>query len=218
MSKSSSYSSPPEKVSQVSEPDMSGSYTVADYLCWQFEGWVELLRGKIHRMSPAPRSSHQRMSTRLLQLFFQAGQTEACEIFHEPFDVYLFADSHMDTQALGRSTTVVQPDLAVICDPAKIREIGCLGAPDFIIEIVSPSTRRKDLGLKRELYQEAAVPEIWYVDSARRHILTLRREGGTYLEATFAERQTVAPRRFPAFRVCPEEVFKAGAPEGESHG
>ena len=94
-----------------------------------------------------------RLSQRLAN--FLEGKT--CQVFAAPFGVRLFPKEDK------ADDTVVEPDIVVICDPSKIDERGCNGAPDLVIEILSPSSRRKDRSLKRELYQMAKVCEYWIV-------------------------------------------------------
>lgn len=142
------------------------SYTYADYLKFTFDDKVEIIKGKIYKMSPAPSSSHQAISIKLstdLYLYFQAHN---CSVFAAPFDVVLPV-SGKDFEASDR---VVQPDLCVICDPAKIQERGCFGAPDWIIEILSPHTAKKDLNDKYDLYEESGVLEYWIVDPIHRAV------------------------------------------------
>lgn len=134
-------------------------YTYADYLTWQFEGMVELIRGKIVKMSPAPSDRHQVLSGNLYGAFFQFLKKQPCKVFSAPYDVRL--RRNLNNQEV---TTVVQPDICIICDPSKRDERGCNGAPDLIIEILSPATARKDVKDKFELYEEAGVLEYWIMD------------------------------------------------------
>lgn len=146
---------------KIEEPDLSGTYTYADYLTWQWSEMTELIRGKIFKMSPAPTSTHQTISGRL---FLQIGnflKGKKCRLFSAPFDVRLPGTPQGKTDR--EIITVVQPDLCVVCDPDKIDERGCLGAPDWIIEILSRHTSSKDLREKFEVYEEAGVKEYWVV-------------------------------------------------------
>ncbi len=148
-----------ENPSMVHEPDMNGTYTAKDYLQWQFEGMVELIKGKIFKMSPAPTSWHQSISMFLTGTLWQHLNDKSCKLFAAPFDVYL---THTPKN-YKTTNNIVQPDLCVICDISKIKEFGCVGAPDFIIEILSKSTRKKDLTHKKDLYEEFGVQEYWIV-------------------------------------------------------
>lgn len=134
----------------VKEPDLSGTYSYADYLTWTWDEMAELIRGKVYKMSPAPGSLHQRISTELLRQIANFLKGKKCNVFSAPFDVRL-PDTAAE-KANQKITTVVQPDLCVICDPEKIDERGCLGAPDLIIEILSKHTAVKDLRDKFEVY------------------------------------------------------------------
>ncbi|MEM0939892.1 MAG: Uma2 family endonuclease [Bacteroidota bacterium] len=140
--------------------DPSKGYTYADYLTWRFEERVELIKGKIFKMSPAPKRVHQEIS---LNITLQIGnylKGKTCKLYEAPFDVRFLPENGASDDQI---TTVVQPDLCVICDPAKLDDAGCLGAPDLIIEILSPSSSKKDAQNKYELYQEFGVKEYWLV-------------------------------------------------------
>ena len=143
---------------KVEEPDIAGNYNYADYLQWTFDGMVELINGKIFKMSPAPSSSHQSISVNFTVEIGGFLKHKKCKVFIAPFDVRL---SKFKEDKLIDS--VVQPDLCIICDPTKIDEKGCNGAPDMIVEILSPSTAQRDLDLKFKLYEENAVLEYWIV-------------------------------------------------------
>ena len=146
------------KSMKVEAPDIAGNYNYADYLQWTFDGMVELINGKIFKMAPAPSSGHQIILMELSGICWQHLKGNPCKIFIAPFDVRL---SKFKEDKLVDS--VVQPDLCIICDPTKIDEKGCNGAPDMIIEILSPSTAQRDLDLKFNLYEENAVLEYWIV-------------------------------------------------------
>jgi len=144
---------------QLSDLDISKTYTYADYLKWTFDERLELIKGKIFKMSPAPGSLHQRISQRItfkLSLYLVG---KPCEIFAAPFDVRLPRKSKNDKDIL----TVVQPDICVICDVNKVDEKGCLGAPDLVVEILSPGNNKKELKNKYEVYEEAGVLEYWII-------------------------------------------------------
>ena len=146
------------KSSNTEEPDLAGYYNYADYQQWTFEGMVELINGKIFKMSPAPSTGHQVISMELCYLIMHHLKVKNCKVFIAPFDVRL---SKFKEDKLIDS--VVQPDLCIICDPTKIDEKGCNGTPDMIVEILSPSTAQSDLDLKFKLYEENAVKEYWIV-------------------------------------------------------
>ena len=129
-------------ITQLSQLDPDKSYTYADYLTWRFEEFVELIKGKVLRKMAGPSARHQRTSRQLgyaIEGFVRKGP---CEMFQAPFDVRL-------TRSTGNGDaqikTVVQPDIFVVCDRSKIDERGCLGAPDWIVEIVSPGNVTHDI-------------------------------------------------------------------------
>jgi Uma2 family endonuclease len=157
----------PEK-NITKEPDFAyGSYTYADYLTWEIDEMVELIRGKVFRQAAAPGVIHQRISGKIFYLLYDFLQGKSCEVFSAPFDVRLPVASKANEDI----DTVVQPDLCVVCDAEKIDERGCLGAPDLIIEILSPGNNRKDLKLKYDVYEASGVKEYWAIHPDERTLL-----------------------------------------------
>ncbi len=155
--------SPSNFIYDINQLDFSKQYTYADYLTWQFKKRVELIKGFIYKMSPAPQSGHQLISSNcefLFESYLRKNKRE-CKLFHAPFDVRLIKNKDDNDNQI---TTVVQPDISVICDKTKIDKKGCIGAPDLIIEILSPSTAKKDYNEKHNLYQENGVKEYWIVN------------------------------------------------------
>jgi len=145
----------------VKEPtiDYNAQYTYADYLKFDFEEMVELIKGKIFRMSPAPRVTHQQISSNLHRILANFFHHHPCQVFHAPTDVVLPVKNKKKESA----TTVVQPDICIICDLSIIEDLCVYGVPDLIIEILSPHTRKKDLQNKYEVYEESGVKEYWIV-------------------------------------------------------
>ena len=142
-------------------------FTYGDYRLWPSDQRWELIDGEAYDMSPAPTRSHQALVGEVFRQIANHLKDRACEVYVAPFDVRLpLADEADDC-----ITTVVQPDIAVICDPAKLDEAGCRGAPDWIIEVLSPGTAPKDQILKRDIYQRHGVREYWLVHPTD-HILT----------------------------------------------
>ena len=150
------------KITQLSQLDLTASYSYADYLTWQLNEAVELIKGKIQLMSPAPNVKHQRLSIYLSSRIFHFFENKACQVFSAPFDVRLY-DRTKSLLANKEITTVVQPDICVICDNAKLDEQGCNGAPDWIIEILSKGNSKKEVKIKHALYAESGVKEYWLV-------------------------------------------------------
>ena len=147
-------------ITSIDQLDVNKKYSYADYLTWKFDGYVELLRGKLIRMA-APTSNHQRLAGRMNTLWDNFLENSPCKVFIAPFDVRLL--DHKKSTADKDIFTVVQPDVCVVCDKLKIDNKGCVGSPDLIVEILSPSTKKKDIEDKFELYEYNGVKEYWIV-------------------------------------------------------
>jgi Uma2 family endonuclease len=128
--------------------DPNGTYTFADYLTWQFKERVELIKDKIFKMA-MPSEKHQRVSGNLYGLVWAHLKGQKYKAYHPLFDVRLVKPPHLRKVTDKSIYTVVQPDLAVVCDMNKVDDKGCLGAPDLVVEILSPSTGDKDLNDKK---------------------------------------------------------------------
>lgn len=190
---------------KAEEPDLSGTYTAKDYLEWTFEGLVELIRGKIYKMSPAPTSWHQLILGELYTIYRSKMQNNPCTVFLSPFDVYLVKPG----QDYKETRNVVQPDLCIICDREKIKRFGCVGSPDLLVEILSPSTAAKDLKQKYELYEEYGVKEYWVVYPGEKVINLYTLENGRYRALrSVAGKEKVQSLLFPDLSLEAWEVFK----------
>ena len=152
-------------VTNIKQLDLTKKYTYADYLTWQFKERVELIRGYVFKMSPAPNLKHQRISGDLFYEIKSFVKLTKCQVFHAPFDVRLSVSKK------EKIDTIVQPDITVICDEGKLDEQGCNGAPDIVMEILSPGNTKKEMKEKFELYQEAKISEYWLVDPERESII-----------------------------------------------
>lgn len=145
-------------ITDLSQLDLNGTYSYADYLLWQFDERVELIKGKISLMCPASNVKHQRYSMYLSVQLFRYFEQKSCQVFAAPFDVRLY-DRRKSVLQNKDIFTVVQPDICVICDADKLDEQGCNGAPDWIIEILSKGNSKKEVKTKHELYAENGVKE-----------------------------------------------------------
>ncbi len=145
----------------VNEPEAEyGLYSYEDYLTWQFEEVVELIRGKIFkRAAAAPRRIHQKVSGELFLRLANFLRGQKCQVYSAPFDVRLTDGPKEDRKIRD----VVQPDICVICDPDKLDDRGCIGAPDLIVEILSPGNNKMELKYKYELYESFGVREYWII-------------------------------------------------------
>ena len=189
-------------ITHFSELDLTKEYTFSDYLQWQFSERVELLKGFIKQMSPAPSRRHQTVSRNLSGIFYNILYKKTCNFFSAPFDVRL------PIASAKRETTVVQPDLCIICDESKLDDYGCNGAPDLIVEIVSPNNSKYDVDTKFRLYQEAGVMEYWIVQTEMKTVLVYRLQDGVYVGSKpFAEGEIIESSLFPEMKIAVDEVF-----------
>jgi Uma2 family endonuclease len=189
---------------QLSDLDINKTYTYADYLKWTFDERLELIKGKIFKMSPAPGSVHQRISFRLTLWIGNYLEGKSCELFTAPFDVRLPRLSKDDKEII----TVVQPDVCVICDPKKVDDKGCIGAPDIVIEILSPGNNKKELRNKFEAYEEAGVLEYWIINSAEKNLLRyILIEGRFRAARPFTIDDELATSILPGFALNLDNLF-----------
>ena len=135
-------------------------YTFADALAWDDGERAELIDGEIYLMAPAPSRPHQKVSGEIFRQLANYLEGKKCEAYSAPFDVRLF---EQDGDRPEDVDTMVEPDITVVCDPSRLDDRGCKGAPDMVVEILSPSTRRHDRLVKLNLYQRAGVREYWIV-------------------------------------------------------
>ena len=190
----------------VEEPDPSLTYTYSDYLKWKFEEQVELIRGKIYKMSPAPTPLHQQISMRLAGEMYPFFKGRQCQLFPAPFDVRLPVQNRKRPTEI---TTVVQPDLCVICDESKIDKRGCIGPPDLLVEVLSKRTENKDKTIKLELYEEAGVNEYWIVSPVKEtvqvYVLNDKVKYGD--SRTYDGKQTIASVAVPGLKINLTDIF-----------
>lgn len=154
-------------ITSIQQLDLNKKYTYSDYLLWQFSERVELLKGRLSKLA-APNVNHQRISGNLYLKMGNFLIDKKCDLFAAPFDVRLPLPSHKITA--DKIDTVIQPDLCVICDESKLDTQGCVGAPDLIVEILSPGNSKREMKDKFELYEAAEVLEYWVVDPERRTV------------------------------------------------
>lgn len=196
-------------ITQLSQLDLDGHYSYADYLNWRLDETIELIKGKISLMSPAPSLDHQRVSTRLTGILYAQFKKQPCQLFAAPFDVRLY-DRRKSVVANQDIYTVVQPDLCVICDTGKLDHRGCLGSPDWIIEILSKGNSKKEMQTKFELYRESGVKEYWIVYPFEQavHQFVLDEEHDKYeLLAMFSGEDLATSHVFPDCEVDLQEAF-----------
>lgn len=146
-------------------------FTYADYLAWNDDQRWELIDGVAFCMSPAPNRLHQKWLGELHRQIANYLEDKPCEVYLAPFDVRLPDYSDASDE---ETITVVQPDILVVCDRDKIDNSGVKGAPDLVVEIISPSSAKRDITTKFELYQRHGVKEYWLVYPNDRTLLVYR--------------------------------------------
>jgi Uma2 family endonuclease len=179
-----------------------------DYREWPEDERWELIDGVAWNMSPAPSMAHQVIVTELVHSIRSFLGKGGCRVFAAPFDVLL---PESPGQAEDDVANVVQPDLAVICGPSRLRPFGCFGPPDWIIEILSPYTSRRDMVAKLSLYERHGVREYWVIDPGNRFVhVYVRGEDGRYPEPSlFVGAATVRSNVCAGFEMKLEELFAA---------
>ena len=154
-------------------PAKKERYTFADCLTWSENERIEIINGEAFMMAP-PSRAHQEISGALFAQLYNFLEGKKCRVYAAPFAVRLFeqeGDSPEDVD------TMVEPDLSVVCDNGKLDNRGCKGAPDMVVEVLSPSTQRHDRLVKLGLYQRAGVREYWIVDPDSQTVQVMLQDG-----------------------------------------
>jgi Uma2 family endonuclease len=180
-------------------------HTYGEYLTWPDDQHDELIDGVPYAMGPAPTRGHQRLMLEIARQIADALEGGPCEVNVAPFDVRLPEGDEAD-EAIA---TVVQPDIAVVCDPSKLDERGCRGAPDWILEVLSPSSAGQDQIRKLALYERHGVREYWLAHPSDRIVTIYRLEGDTYGRPLVREmRDRLASATCPQVEIDWERVVK----------
>lgn len=191
----------------VKEPNIEyGRYTYADYLTWEMDEMVELIKGKVYKWAAtAPSMSHQKVSLRLGSAFLIFLKGKPCQVFQAPFDVILPIKSKKNSEI----DTVIQPDLCVVCDETKLQESGCLGAPDLVVEILSPGNNKKELRLKYDVYQEEGVKEYWVIHPVEQTLLIYSLIDGKYRSSgLYVAGDVIESACISGFKLNLEDIFE----------
>jgi len=208
MNKSDNYIStdPETKVLALEDIDLSLTYSYANYLNWLFDDRVELIKGKLFKMSPAPSPLHQEISANIFSVIHYYLKGKPCKVYFAPFDVRFPKESKADKDI----HTVLQPDICVICDPKKIDTKGCIGAPDIVIEILSPGNNKMELLHKYGIYEEFGVKEYWVVNPGYKTLLkyTLNIDGKYQPSKLFTLSEKVYSEVLPGFELDLDAVFE----------
>jgi Uma2 family endonuclease len=188
--------------------DSNRRYTYADYLTWFDDQRRELIDGFVRMMSPAPGRIHQEISFILGNVLYEhiKKYKGKCKVYAAPFDVRLPKNGET---ADNKIYTVVQPDLCVVCDLSKLDDNGCLGAPDLVIEIQSPSTAQYDLTRKFDLYEASGVREYWVVYPQGSVEAFILQPDGKYGNGILYDKgQKMPVHIFNGLKINVDEIFK----------
>jgi Uma2 family endonuclease len=175
-------------------------YTYADYLEWDEGERYELIDGEAYMMAP-PSRPHQGISMELSGAFWEFLKGKPCKVYTAPFSVRLHPAEDLSDD------TVVIPDLIVVCDSSKLDHRGCNGAPDLVVEILSPSTSRHDRNVKFQKYREAGVREYWIVDPEDKSLVVYALKNGEYVASTYEDTDTVQVAVLPGCAIDLKSVF-----------
>jgi len=182
-------------------------FTYGDYFEWNDDERWELIKGVPYNMTPAPSVNHQLITGELYRQFANHLLGKQCKVFVSPFDVRLPESNETDEEII----TVVQPDLSVVCDPAKLDERGCRGGPDLVVEVLSPSTAKKDVTVKLLCYEEAGVRECWIVYPAEKIVMVYSKEGSRQFgrPAVYSREDTINIEFLDNLVITLDTVFSA---------
>lgn len=191
-----------QTVTNLSDLDLTKEYTYADYLSWKFSDRVELIRGFIKKMSPAPNRRHQTVAKNVTYNLMQYFNYKSCSLYFAPFDVTL------PVKSAKKDTTIVQPDICVICDETKLTDAGCHGAPDLIVEILSSQNSKHDVDTKFKLYEESGVKEYWIVEPLEKLVLVYTLQNEKYIGLKpFSEGEIIESPLFSEMKIAVADVF-----------
>ncbi len=194
-------------ITSFSQLDLTKQYSYADYLAWRFEERVELIKGWIMRMA-SPSRAHQFAAARLFRAIDGFFSNHPCEVYFAPTDV-MFLNKEQISKNNKDIYTVLIPDLFVICDLEKMQDGGCLGAPDLVVEILSPGNTKKEMKYKYEIYEEHGVKEYWVVHPIDNNIVihTLQDNGKYQASKYFTDEDILVSALFPDFSMDLSNVF-----------
>jgi Uma2 family endonuclease len=197
---------------KVEEPQSPYGFTYADYLTWNFKERIELIRGKIFKMSPAPTVTHQKI---LSNLFLAIGlflKHKTCKVLVAPVDVRLkgnpFRKKKMRNDEI---TTVVQPDIIVVCDEEKLKDDRSVdGAPELVVEILSPGNTKTETKYKLDLYEENCVLEYWvvYPEYKQIHVFLINEDEKYSRPIIYESGENISSVVLKGLSIPTDEIFK----------
>ncbi len=174
--------------SLVEEPQSEYGFTYADYLTWKFKERIELIKGKIFKMSPAPLVTHQTIVGNIyISLSFKL-EKYPCSVLFSPVDVKLIGKPFRKKVKDDEIFTVVQPDIIVVCDPEKLADPRSInGAPEMVVEVLSPGNTKTETKHKLNLYEENGVLEYWVVHPPYKYVEVYLLKNNKYSKPTIYE-------------------------------
>ncbi len=189
----------------MEQPVEKEYYTFADCLEWSENDRIEIIYGDAYMMSP-PSFAHQSILMELAAMIHGFLDDKPCQVLPAPFGVRLFEQNKDNPEDVD---TVVEPDITVVCDPKKLDKYGCKGAPDLIIEILSPSNARHDRFTKFKLYEKAGVREYWIVDPLNNtvEVYTLEEIGRYKMTEMYTSKDTAKSTILTGFEADLSKVF-----------
>ncbi|MEO5891793.1 MAG: Uma2 family endonuclease [Ferruginibacter sp.] len=197
---------------KVEEPESPVGFTYADYLTWNFKERVELIRGKIFKMSPAPTVTHQKIQTNILGEFFIFLKNKSCRVLVSPIDVRLKGKLFRKKKRRDDEiTTVVQPDIIVVCDAEKLKDNRSVdGAPGLVVEILSPGNTRTETKYKFDLYEENGVLEYWvvYTEYKQIHVYLLNEKDEYGKPVIYESNEDIPSAVLKGLSIPMKDIFK----------
>ncbi len=197
--------------SVVEEPQSEYGFTYEDYLTWKFKERIELIKGKIFKMSSGPAVPHQKISMNLISFFIKKIDHAPCQLFCAPIDVKLIGTSFKKRKVADNEIfTVVQPDIIVVCDPEKLSDPRSInGAPEMVVEILSPGNTKTETKHKLNLYEENGVLEYWVVHPPYKYVEVYLLKNNIYSKPTIYEMGEEIPCVvLRDIKVPVDEIFK----------
>ncbi|MHB1407890.1 MAG: Uma2 family endonuclease [Desulfitobacteriaceae bacterium] len=186
-------------------PESNVKYTYADYLTWPEDERWEIIDGVAY-MQAAPTPTHQEILMELSRQIANYLTGKPCKVYPAPFCVRLTKDDEKKNEGI---TKVVEPDITVVCDKSKIDEKGCNGAPDMIIEIISPSSTKRDRFIKFNAYEKAGIKEYWIVEPDVKivSVFILQHNGSYGRQNVYSEEDQIQVNLFPDLTIDLKSIF-----------
>ncbi len=197
---------------KVEEPENPIGFTYADYLTWNFKERIELIRGKIFKMSPAPTVSHQKIQANIFGNLFIFLDNKPCKVFSSPIDVRLKGKPFRKKKRKDNEiTTVVQPDIIVVCDEEKLQDNRSVdGAPELVVEILSPGNTKTETKYKFDLYEENGVLEYWvvYPEYKQIHVYLLNKKEEYGKPVIYEANENITSEMLKGLSISIDNIFK----------